>query len=241
MKLDFSYRELDYVSVGDKIELNLDRLWSNRGHSIGEGMVSPDNKYFYVNIPKNSSSFIKSRLTEIGWEYANIKDYPNATPIVVLREPISRWVSGISEYLFMYHLPIIDNLCEPFNYDFYPLIGEKLGMGLLFDKITFDDHTERQCMFLTCIKSLNDCIWLKTDSNFNKNFSELLTNLGYPNNFEDAAKENSSDGTQVGTLGYKKNAITKMFKYIIDNDHFKKYNLQQWFWCDYELINKVIK
>ena len=104
MHLDFTYNDGDFISLSsNKINLDWNRLWSNRGHTLGEGMISPDKKYFYLNIPKNSSSFIKKCLGSLGWSFDNIRSYPDAKIIVALRDPVKRWISGISEYLFMYH------------------------------------------------------------------------------------------------------------------------------------------
>lgn len=235
MQLDFTYKDGDFISKSDnKIKLDWNRLWSNRGHTLGEGMVSPDRKYFYLNIPKNSSSFIKKCLSSLNWEFSNVNDHPNARVIVALREPIKRWTSGISEYLLMYHTNDIDSVAEPFNYGFLPLIGDKMGVSLLFGRITFDDHTERQSLFLKDI-DLNRCIWLYVDKDFSKMFSQLLNELGYQNTFYQAEKENSTDNEDE----YRKKKLNETIKFIIEHDEFKEYNLKQWFWCDQELIDTV--
>lgn len=235
MHLDFNYKDLDFISKSDnKINLDWNRLWSNRGHTLGEGMASPDGKYFYLNIPKNSSSFIKKCLSSIDWVYGNINDYPDAKVIVALRDPIKRWVSGISEYLFMYHTDVIDNIADPFNYGFMPMLGDKLGMSLLFGRMTFDDHTERQSLFLKGI-DLNKCTWLFVDKDFSAKFSSLLADIGYPNQFDKAEKENSTDSNDE----HRKRKLNEVIKLMIEQDEFKQYNLQQWFWCDQELIDTV--
>lgn len=238
MKLNFSYKELDFITLNDnKVSLNWNKLWSNRGHTLGEGLISADKKTFFLNIPKNSSSTVKDGLLGLGWEFANVADYPDAKIIVALRDPIKRWASGIFEYLLMYNVITIDNICEPFNYDMWPLIGEKLGLSVIFDRITFDDHTERQCVFLHNI-DLNRCSWVMVDEHFNKNFSHLLTSMGYNNTFVDLESKNASTG-EYGTAGYKKERFKEFINYVIDKDKYKKYNLKMWFWCDYELIGKV--
>lgn len=240
MKLDFEYRSLDFIEVSDdSVSVEFNNLWANRGHNIDSGMASPDGRYFYLNIPKNGSSFIKKILFDLGWSYKTLADYPNATTIVALREPTERWVSGAVEYLFMYHLPAIDKICEPFHYDFNPLYGEHLGLSLLFDKLTFDDHTERQCMFLKNIKSLSKCIWLKADHDFNRNFSVLLTELGYPNNIVDSPKINYSGGREPGTLEYKREKFQDFLRDVIAKDAYKQYNIRQWLWCDYQLMSQI--
>jgi hypothetical protein len=161
-----------------------------------------------------------------------VVDAPNAKIIVALRDPIERWVSGITEYLFMYHTNVIDNIADPFTYDFLPLLGDKLGVDLLFKQITFDDHTERQAVFLNNI-NFDRCDWLKVDKEFSKNFSIYLNTIGYTNSFATMDKENNAEDLD------RKRKLKEVIKLLIDKDQFKQYNLQQWFWCDYELIKQV--
>lgn len=234
MHLDFNYQDFDYVTVGDTVKLDWNKVWSNRGHNVGEGMVSPDQKYFYLNIPKNSSSSIKEVLKTLNWTFGHVAEFPDAKIIVALRDPLKRWVSGVTEYLMMYQQGVIDNIVDPNLYDFMPLLGDKLGMSLLFDRMTFDDHTERQAIFLQGV-DLSRCTWIYVDKDFNKNFSALLTELGYPNSFNDAVPENSaSDDKHI-----KKRKLSTFLTYVIDCDKYKKYNLTQWHWCDYKLIEQA--
>jgi len=75
----------------------------------GGGWLSPDGKNFYVSIPKNASSFLGGWLTENGWRIMNFKDLGTRhtitdTPkleniVVVLRDPIERFISGFAQYI----------------------------------------------------------------------------------------------------------------------------------------------
>jgi hypothetical protein len=234
MHLDFNYQDFDYVNVSDTVKLDWNKVWSNRGHTLGEGMISPDRSYFYLNIPKNSSSSIKKILKELNWTFASINEYPDAKVIVALRDPIKRWISGATEYLMMYHQGVIDNIVEPNLYNFMPLLGDKLGLSLLFDRMSFDDHTERQAIFLQGV-NLSRCIWVNVDQDFNKHFSALLHEIGYPNQFDSAVKENSAEDEKH----IKKRKLINFLTYVVDNDVYKQYNLKQWHWCDFKLIEQV--
>lgn len=238
MHLDFSYKELDFIKILDNsIKIEFKQIWANKGHTLNTGLISPDRKHFFLSIPKNSSTFIKSSLLDLEWEHAESIEYPQATPIIILRDPVERWISGIFEYLLMYHITIIDNICEPYNNGFQPLYGEKLGLSLLFEKITFDDHSERQCVFLQNIDDLSKCIFLKLDKDFNQNLNALLLKLGYDININNSTAINSSQEKTM--LGIKKTKFKDFMTALIKNDRYKEYNLQQWFWCDYELMSQV--
>jgi len=232
MNLDFNYQDFDYITVDDTVKLDWNKVWGNRGHVLGEGMISPDFKNFYLNIPKNSSSSVKTVLLEAGWEYGNIRDYPNATPFAILRDPINRWISGITEYLLMYHQHTIDNIIEPNNFGSYPLLGDKLGLSLLFDRMSFDDHSERQAVFLQGL-DLSKFTWFYINKDFNENLSKYLTSIGCSNDFSIAKNENSASDSP------KKDSLKKLIKFIVESDEYKKYNLAQWHWCDYKLIEQV--
>lgn len=234
MQLDFNYQDYDYITVSDTVKLNWSRVWSNRGHALGEGMISPNQKHFYLNIPKNSSSSTKAVLESLEWNYASLNDFPNAHIVVILRDPIERWISGAAEYLMMYHQNVIDNIVDPGTYDFLPLLGDKLGMSLLFDRMTFDDHTERQAVFLQDIP-FERCTWLMNDQNFSTTFSNYLNSIGYPNTFAMQDKKNSTENSDNN----KKRVLKQFLKLVIDRDEYKKYNLKQWHWCDYHIINSA--
>lgn len=234
---DFSYKELDYILLqNQRIEINYTKLWTNKGHNFGEGLISPDEKFFFLKIPKNASSFLVKNLTELDWKHSNIRDYPQAQLLVILRDPIDRWISGMVEYLFLYHESVIGHLSNSFDYEYLPLLGEQLGLSLLFERMTFDDHTERQCAFLQNV-SIPKTIWFYFNENIKNNISNFLTANGYTNALDTADKVNSSeDNDQVSTL---KRKLKELITYALNKDPYKKYNLEQWMWCDNELIQKV--
>jgi hypothetical protein len=61
---------------------------------------------FIVNIPKNASSFIADWTGRFGWRASLAPHHENriAEMIVILRDPLQRWISGISQYLNGYVL-----------------------------------------------------------------------------------------------------------------------------------------
>jgi len=236
MILDFEYKTLDYIHINDGIvRLEWDHIWSNRGHHLGEGMISPDEEWFYLNIPKNSSSSTKKTLDGLGWKFGNARDFPRSKKIVIMRDPVSRWVSGMSEYLMMYHQDTIDDIVSPMEYDCLPILGEKLGLALLFDRMSFDDHTDRQAIFLHGI-DLADSRWFLIDQHFNQRFVDFLHSLGYHN----AVIYNENSSSQDSYESHKKQKLQDLLKYMIDHNQFYRYNLEKWFWPDYELIERNI-
>ena len=220
------------------VNVNWDNLWANYGHRLGEGLLSPNKEHFYLKIPKNSSSFAVNHLTKLGWSHSFVKDNPHASILVALRDPMDRWISGVIEYLFMYHMNQIDHIVSnPPEFDFWPLLGERLGISLLYEKISFDDHTERQSLFLNGI-NLNRCQALLVDQYYSKNFSELLDTLGYPNSINNAEKINAHDAQHDSTAS-RKRLLREVIQFIIDRDYERKPKLLEHFEPDYQLINSI--
>jgi hypothetical protein len=70
----------------------------------GGGLLSPDCRRFYVNISKNASSYMVDTLSRQGWTAATYgRDdcswHQVNEVLVVLRDPMDRWCSGVAQYL----------------------------------------------------------------------------------------------------------------------------------------------
>jgi len=125
-----------------------------RGFGYGSGVIDPDHRRFVLNIPKNASSYVLDWASRYGWHAAMLSHYPDVDEIIViLRDPIERWISGMAQYIRTYILsphgpngPIFPGetitkhdytmsaglFCEQYN---------DLVERLIFDVIDrFDDH-----------------------------------------------------------------------------------------------------
>lgn len=80
----------------------------NRGFRYGSGLLSPDCSKFIINIPKNASSFVLELGNYNGWTQATVGDNCDwqkvKTLIVILRDPVERWISGVAQYINSYIL-----------------------------------------------------------------------------------------------------------------------------------------
>jgi len=74
---------------------------ARRGFGYGSGMVSPNQLMFIVDIPKNASSFVSDWTMQYGWRAAVAQSHEHriGQMIVILRDPLDRWVSGIAQYI----------------------------------------------------------------------------------------------------------------------------------------------
>jgi|688.fasta_scaffold574623_1 hypothetical protein len=121
--------------------------WQHKGHTYSECHWNENIQNIYVPIPKNASTNIRAAIKNSDFQSIVFLDKmqqlkPQST-VVVLRDPIDRWISGITTYLNLYVIKknnVLNFLKE--------IKKDKNFLDLLFEKITFDDHTEKQIYFL---------------------------------------------------------------------------------------------
>ena len=184
-------------------------------------MTSSKSDFMYVNIPKNASSWTKPNLLDLGWSNYNYHtdNLYNKTAIVVLRDPLERWISGMAEYLNRIHPSFKEHML---NQSFIELI---------VDRVAFDDHTEKQVLFLQNLNKDN-CVFLKCNQSYSESFSAFLNSIGFPNRYYKYNWQNvSSDQERL--------SIKTIFQKLINNNSDYQKKVEWYFEEDYNLINSV--
>lgn len=174
----------------------------------------------YVNIPKNASSWTKPNLQDWSWEFYNYHYdavVANKTAIIVLRDPVERWLSGIAECLALYH-PEFE-------------LQDAETIKLIFDRITFDDHTEKQVKFLHNLDT-DRSIFLWCDENYRTNFSNLIQEYLGDNKYHNYEYQHVSDASPV------RKKFKEIFREQLKNSKYLE-QIKQHFAEDYELIESV--
>ena len=194
-----------------------------RGYQPQGGLISPEG-VFCLNIPKNASTYITNLLVHNGWTYSKCDNPDIKKYIVILRDPLERWVSGMATYTASWILgPSYGS--EAFNDDF-----NDLAERFIFDQIVFDDHTTPQVQF---IKQLNTSIPI---TYFALNVS-LHTNLEHFLNTKlEVSEELNSNATENN---YDTKNIAKKMQFIIDQNPSYKARVIDRFSEDYDLLRKI--
>lgn len=182
----------------------------------GSCYCSPDKSTMYVNIPKNASTWANANFRSLGWRESNFlaENLDYSTAIVALRDPVDRWCSGITEYLYLNHPTFT-------SYDYTQAIFD-----LIFGKVNFDDHTECQVKFLNGL-DYNRCVFFWVDDNYSFRLSSHLKN----NNIK-ITKSYTSDQKLF------KQTTKKIFKDQLTNSKYLN-QIKKYFKEDYTLIESV--
>jgi hypothetical protein len=194
--------------------------WQHKGHVMGQCMSHPDMNLMYVNIPKNASSWTKPNLLDWGWEFYNYRtDGLNKPALVVLRDPVDRWLSGIAEYFTLYHPGLrTDEITLGF-------------LDLVFDRITFDDHTDLQVKFIEGLDT-EQCTFFWCDHAYKEKFSKFLNTHNMTNRYFKYADQHVSKNSPV-----RSNWKTLFGNHLENSKYLAQ--VKDYFKQDYELIEKV--
>lgn len=159
-----------------------------KGYGYGSGILSPNASKFIVNIPKNASSYILDWAQHYSWNTTEIQNSPDVQRvteiIVVLRDPLRRWISGMGQYITSYVL----NVTGAYSWNTGPgpfdqqINGDEFVAGynqiverLLFDNLErHDDHVWPQHEFFKDLLPDVPRKYFYLDKDFDKKFAEYL-------------------------------------------------------------------
>lgn len=185
-------------------------------------MLSPNKKIFYLNIPKNASTFTTNVLKENNWMFWNVTNATDSTAIILLRDPIERWVSGFATYACSYLLG------HGYGSDHFVKDYNSLSERLIFDNIVFDDHTTPQVKFINEIPHSikREYVWINKD---------LINSIGAIANCTLEISDNIDDNSKE--TNYDTNQISNFIRSKL-NENLKK-KIRDVYADDYQLINNL--
>lgn len=126
----------------------------------GRCVVAHDANYIFVPIPKCSSRYTLQILNIMcAWnEDSNYHktNFDDKTKIVVLRDPLERWKSGVLHHFFMKNHNMTDNLLD-----------------YVFNQLTLESHSELQVRFLQNIDT-DSCIFFNLDEEYSENLKHFI-------------------------------------------------------------------
>lgn len=213
-----------------------------RGYGYGSGVLSPGSNRFIVNIPKNASSYVLDWASRNSWTATEILNNTNQQHIneviVILRDPLKRWISGIGQYLTSYVL----NVTGAYSWDSGPGPHDQQISGddfianynpvverLLFDNLSrLDDHVWPQHEFFESLLPEIPRKYFYLDSTFEKTFSEYL-NFSIVNDLDRNSGTSNPDTEKVQKfMQHRLNIRPELKQRVIDS-----------YARDYQLIKEI--
>jgi hypothetical protein len=194
----------------------------------------------YCLIPKNGSSWISQTLNYNGWR-EGCPVQPIDELIVVLRDPVERWIAGIAQYLSSYilHSHWYDRtkfdqgyhgnyIPGKINYKGSVVSGQQFVESynevverLLFEQIAFDDHTQEQSWFVEYFNPTT-YTWFYLNESFEQTFLYTFRDMDLtasPNPDYNRGKDNEHVRVicdflreRIASRPYLKNALERYYR-----------------------------
>lgn len=189
-----------------------------------KGYLDEERGLYFHLIPKNASSFLAGNASNLGWK--QITAYDNLDfkkGLIVIRDPVYRWISGIFEFFYVYNL--IDGDFEN---------NWKIYKNLLLHNPIVDGHTSPQEEFLYNLDlDKFSFVFLPEAGIIGDKVQRWLSNNGFANELHKYAKENEAI-TKTGFF----NAF-RTIKISVDSDQDFKNKLKEHFKASYSLIDWI--
>jgi hypothetical protein len=213
-------------------------LANSKFHQLGQSrVINVDpvlygiSRLIYVNIPKNASSWISLQFNQginhdaENINYYDIVDLAQCRFIVILRDPLDRWISGMTQMIYTEPKTDLDGVANNMNINTFDW---ELGM----EKIEYDNHTQKQVDFIYRIPH-DQIVWLKFDDQLKDNFINLMLSYGCD------VEIKKSDRDNITLKNSAKHSV--MAKIVSKLDQNIKYSQKtiDYYHEDYDLFNTV--
>lgn len=218
---------------------------ATKGFGYGSGLLSPDCRQFLLNMPKNASTFMLDWGTRQGWKQAIVGDtcgwHLCEEIIILLRDPVSRWISGIAQYIHTYILspegpngpvrnPALFHAENRFmSAETFISQYNQATERIIFDQINrFDDHVWPQVDLFTDIMPATNKKFFYVD----KHLTEKISNyLGWP--IYQGLDQHSKDSSDHQSV------LNDFFRTRLNQRADLKQRVTDAYAADYEFIKKV--
>ena len=186
----------------------------------------------YVPIEKNVTRVIQSMVTSLGFQEHNFCDSMKyqVPAVVVLRDPVQRWVSGLVEYFLEVYLDTVNTENN--------MTRQNITIEYAFEQIVFDRHTCPQYRFIEQLQGPRSYVWFDQDQKpqLIETLVQYFNERGFSNNWSSSQLVEKYKYNDA--IPDQKKELTQQIKHMLKKpDLFKK--IKKFYSKDYELIKSV--
>lgn len=213
-----------------------------RAFGHGSGVLDPSGKIFIINIPKNASSYVLDWAQHHGWRAGLAQDTGHVQQVIVLlRDPIERWISGIAQYINTYILSVQGPNGPVFSHEAVTEHDYVMSAGTFCEQYTdatervifdnaarFDDHVWPQNEIVQNILCNVDRKYFWVDQQLDDKLAQYLAWQPMPNLDRNSGDSNPST-----------RALQEFFRKRLQIRPELRSRLQRHYQGDYALISTV--
>ena len=202
-------------------------------HPMGDSrfmdLATPVNgisKLVYVQIPKNASCWVKHHFmpADAYNYYTNGFDNNEHLALVVLRDPVERWISGIAQHL--------GGWTPGTN-----LYIDNLDWEALMTRVVLDNHTQPQGAFIANLPHDN-IVWFKCDNNLPTDFISFMKTYNTDINLLDEKDDATNIFNVTKKAPAQQTVVDKIISKLNENPKYLD-RIKEFYQDDYKLYNTV--
>jgi len=192
-------------------------------------------KLIFVSIPKNASTWVgenyfHNRNNAKNFMYTDIENIVKIYRckfIVILRDPLDRWISGMTQMIYT----------EPDRHfsKINPMYIDTFDWETVIATVAYDNHTQKQIHF-TRVVPFENIVWLKFDDNLEENFIDLMSSYGVQLIKNDGNTDNAANITNNND---KKISVMNKIVSVLNQHPEYSQKIIEYYHDDYALINSV--
>ena len=188
------------------------------------GWLSPNSEIYYHMIPKNASSYLSGIFDEWGWQQTtNLVDLHERKAICLIRDPMSRWISGITEFLYNINTTVEEIAAS------WPLL-----LRILKEQPNQDAHTTPQVDYLFGYKlDAFDYFFVSEAVTIGKPLYTWFSTNGYENKIDRYDRQNTIQSSAL------KVAIRDKIVSALKEDIELTARIKHYYSSDFELIDWI--
>jgi hypothetical protein len=206
------------------------RDYDGDDYFFGTCLAHHNFELMYVPIEKNVTKVVRSILLRKGFQEYNFHESKKHSmpAMIILRDPVDRWISGIVEYLLLVYMDTRQSLN---NITRHNLTSEKV-----FDQLVFDAHTFPQSWFLKGIEAPCDYIWFDENKKTQliETVSKYLVQHGVGKDWDVAEYAHDQN-----SISMQKQELTQLYKDLLAQDSQLLERVKSFYSEDYRLIDSV--
>ena len=203
--------------------------FNGEAYQFGRCLADQDWRLAYVPIEKNVTRVIRSMITPMGFKESDFLSSAKtpATSLIVLRDPVQRWISGLVEYLLRVYLDRINTQNN--------MTRQNITIQKALEQIVFDLHTCPQHRFLEGLTGPRQYIWFDQDQK-----PELITSLAKYFNEQGFSNEWTPDKFLPANklVSQQKRELTQLYQGILKQPDMLQ-RIKNFYSKDYELIDSI--
>ena len=202
-------------------------------HPMGDSrfmdLATPVNgisKLVYVQIPKNASCWVKRHFmpADAYNYYTNGFDNNEHLALVVLRDPVERWISGIAQHLVGW-TPGTN------------LYIDNIDWEALMTRVVLDNHTQPQGAFIANLPHDN-IVWFKCDNNLPTDFISFMKTYNTDINLLDEKDDATNIFNVTKKAPAQQTVVDKIISKLNENPKYLD-RIKEFYQDDYKLYNTV--